>query len=42
VGSEVVAYCRGRYCVYTDDAVRTLREHGFQARPLELAVYDWH
>jgi len=41
-GSEVVAYCRGRYCVYTDDAVRTLREHGFQARSLELAVYEWH
>ncbi len=41
-GSEVVAYCRGRYCVYADDAVRKLREHGFQARRLELAVYDWH
>lgn len=40
-GSKVVAYCRGRYCVYADDAVRKLREHGFQARLLELAVYDW-
>ncbi len=41
-GSEIVAYCRGRYCVYADDAVRKLREHGFQARLLELAAYDWH
>ena len=41
-GSEVVAYCRGRYCVYADDAVSTLQQHGFQARRLELAVYDWH
>ena len=40
--SEVVAYCRGRYCVYADDAVRKLRKHGFQARLSELAVYDWH
>ena len=25
---EVVAYCRGRYCVYADDAVRLLRAQG--------------
>src|SRR5229473_4232906 len=25
---EIVAYCRGPYCVYADDAVRLLRERG--------------
>ena len=25
---EVVAYCRGRYCVFADDAVRLLRRRG--------------
>ena len=27
-GAEVVAYCRGPYCVYADDAVRLLRGRG--------------
>lgn len=40
-GIEIIAYCRGRYCVWADDAVRTLRQRGFQARRLELAAYDW-
>jgi len=38
---EVVAYCRGRYCVYADDAVRELKKRGFRARRLELSVQDW-
>jgi rhodanese-related sulfurtransferase/DNA-binding transcriptional ArsR family regulator len=38
---EIVAYCRGRYCVYADDAVRELQERGFRARRLELSVQDW-
>jgi len=40
-GSEIVAYCRGRYCVYADDATRLLREHGFRARRLEMGVADY-
>src|ERR671913_648317 len=29
---EIVAYCRGPYCVYSDEAVRLLHHHGFRAR----------
>ena len=31
--AEVVAYCRGPYCVYADDAVRELDRKGFKAAP---------
>ena len=33
--TEVVAYCRGPYCVFADDAVRLLRRRGRMARRLE-------
>ena len=39
--ADIVAYCRGRYCVFAPDAVRLLREHGFAARPLEGGLPDW-
>ncbi len=38
---EVVAYCRGRYCVFADDAVRTLRRKGYRARRLEDGFPEW-
>jgi rhodanese-related sulfurtransferase/DNA-binding MarR family transcriptional regulator len=38
---EVVAYCRGPYCVYANDAVRALRNHGFDARRLEDGFPEW-
>jgi rhodanese-related sulfurtransferase len=38
---EVVAYCRGPYCVLAVEAVRLLREHGFRAVRLEDGVSDW-
>jgi rhodanese-related sulfurtransferase len=38
---EIVAYCRGRYCVYSDEAVRLLRARGFRARRLETSARDW-
>jgi rhodanese-related sulfurtransferase len=38
---EVVAYCRGPYCVYADDAVRLLRRKGFEARRLEDGFPEW-
>jgi rhodanese-related sulfurtransferase len=38
---EVVAYCRGPYCVYADDAVRLLRAHGRSARRLDLGFPEW-
>ncbi len=38
---EVVAYCRGPYCVYADDAVRRLREQGREAVRLEDGFPEW-
>ena len=38
---EIVAYCRGPYCVYADDAVRLLRERGLQARRLDVGFPEW-
>jgi rhodanese-related sulfurtransferase/DNA-binding MarR family transcriptional regulator len=38
---EIVAYCRGPYCVYADDAVRLLRERGFKARRLDVGYPEW-
>ncbi|HZQ78127.1 MAG TPA: metalloregulator ArsR/SmtB family transcription factor [Acidimicrobiia bacterium] len=38
---EVVAYCRGPYCVYADDAVRLLRRRGHRARRLEDGFPEW-
>ena len=37
----VVAYCRGPYCVYADDALELLTEHGFRVARLEEGVLDW-
>jgi len=39
---EVIAYCRGPYCVYADDAVRLLRQRGYQARRLDTGYPEWH
>ena len=38
---EVVAYCRGPYCVFADEAVRLLRRRGRRARRLEGGYPDW-
>jgi len=38
---EVVAYCRGPFCVYADDAVRLLRQRGYRARRLEDGFPEW-
>jgi rhodanese-related sulfurtransferase len=39
--TEVVAYCRGPYCVYADEAVSLLRHRGFRARRLDTGFPDW-
>jgi rhodanese-related sulfurtransferase len=39
--AEVVAYCRGPYCVYAHEAVRRLRAAGRQARRLEDGWPEW-
>jgi rhodanese-related sulfurtransferase len=38
---EWIAYCRGRYCVYSDQAVALLRKRGFNARRLEIGLPEW-
>jgi rhodanese-related sulfurtransferase len=40
-GADVVAYCRGPYCVYADDAVRHLNRKGFRARRLVDGFPEW-
>ncbi len=40
-GTEIVAYCRGPYCVFSFEAVAALREYGFQARRLEDGYPEW-
>jgi rhodanese-related sulfurtransferase len=37
----VVAYCRGPYCVYADDALALLAEQGWQVARLEEGVTEW-
>ncbi len=39
---EVVAYCRGPYCVLAAEAVRMLRKKGYGARRLEEGYPEWH
>jgi rhodanese-related sulfurtransferase len=38
---EVVAYCRGPYCVYSVEAVELLRKHGYRARRAADGLPDW-
>lgn len=40
-GQEIVAYCRGPYCMLAFDAVARLREAGYQARRLEDGFPEW-
>lgn len=39
--ADLVAYCRGPYCVYADDAVRELVRRGYRARRLEDGFPEW-
>lgn len=38
---EIVAYCRGRYCVYAVEAVTLLRKRGYRARRLGDGLPGW-
>jgi DNA-binding transcriptional ArsR family regulator/rhodanese-related sulfurtransferase len=40
-GVEIVAYCRGAFCVFAHDAVRLLTTHGRPARRLEVGLLEW-
>lgn len=39
--SKIVAYCRGPYCAYADEAVRELHRRGYNARRLEGGYPEW-
>lgn len=39
--NEIVAYCRGPYCVLSYEAVATLRARGFKVRRLEDGLPEW-
>jgi len=40
-GKEIVAYCRGPYCMLAVEAVRRLRKRGYSARRLEDGFPEW-
>ena len=40
-GRQIVAYCRGPYCVLAPDAVKLLRGRGYEAQVLEDGVSEW-
>jgi ArsR family transcriptional regulator len=40
-GQEIVAYCRGPYCVLSYEAVALLRARGFKVRRLEDGLPEW-
>ena len=40
-GPEVIAYCRGPYCLFSLEAVRSLRTHGIEARRVTWGLPDW-
>jgi ArsR family transcriptional regulator len=39
--TEIVAYCRGPYCIYAHQAVAALRKHGLNARRLDGGLPEW-
>lgn len=40
-GTEIVAYCRGPYCIDSRKAVAALRRHGLDAKRMEGGLPDW-
>lgn len=40
-GREVIAYCRGPYCVFSVEAATVLRSRGYQVRRLEDGYPEW-
>lgn len=38
---EIVAYCRGPFCLMSDEAVKLLRQHGYHARKTFDGVSEW-
>jgi ArsR family transcriptional regulator len=40
-GREIVAYCRGPYCIYAHQAVTALRKRGLNARRMDGGLPEW-
>ncbi|EYC50045.1 ArsR family transcriptional regulator [Hylemonella gracilis str. Niagara R] len=40
-GSEIVAYCRGPFCMLSDDALQLLRAKGYKAHKILGGVCEW-
>lgn len=38
---EIVAYCRGTYCVFADEAVELLTARGYEVRRMQQGYPDW-
>jgi rhodanese-related sulfurtransferase/DNA-binding MarR family transcriptional regulator len=38
---EIVAYCRGRYCIWAVEVVKTLRSKGFSAKRMQQGIQEW-
>lgn len=38
---EIIAYCRGPFCVLADEAVKFLKEQGYQVRRLDEGYPEW-
>lgn len=40
-GKEIVAYCRGPFCLMSDEAVQLLRQRGYSAHKISDGVTEW-
>jgi len=40
-GTEIVAYCRGPFCMFANEAVAFLRAQGFRARRIDDGIAEW-
>ena len=38
---EIIAYCRGPFCMLADEAVKLLKENGYKARRLDGNYPEW-
>jgi rhodanese-related sulfurtransferase/DNA-binding transcriptional ArsR family regulator len=38
---QIIAYCRGPFCVLADEAVKILSEHGYKVRRLDEGYPEW-
>lgn len=39
--TEIIVYCRGQYCLFAHDAVRTLTDAGLRAVRLDDGIVEW-